>query len=93
MRQTDVTTQQMKQAPLSATFVWCNERTRYPTELAKTLGRNDLVVRPLSWLEPRNVVSRRFPAVIVDHATRLDPLGYAALDVLIDRGVPCATGL
>lgn len=89
-RQTGRTTRQMNDAPLGAVFVWCNSRTSYPMALAKTLGRDDLVVRPLSWLERRNVMGRTFPGVVVDHAAQCDPEAYEALNYLRTRGVMVA---
>lgn len=89
-RQTGRTTQQMNDAPLGAVFVWCNSRVSYPQDIAKTLGRNDLVVRPLHWLQPVNVMGRDFPGVIVDHAAQPDSEGYAALHYLRTRGVMVA---
>ena len=86
-RGTGLTTRQMADAPVGAIFVWCNSRTAYAAELAKKLGRDDLVVRPMSWLQPRNVMGRDFPAVIVDHAAKPDSEGYAALHYLHTRGV------
>jgi hypothetical protein len=89
-RQTGQTTQQMNNAPLGAVFVWCNSRTHYPQALAKTLGREDLVVRPLSWLERRNVMGRTFPGVVVDHAAPCDTEAYEALNYLRTRCVMVA---
>jgi hypothetical protein len=86
-RQTGRTSQQMADAPMGAVFVWCNSRTAYPLDLAKHLGRDDLVVRPMSWLEPRNVMGRDFPGVIVDHAAQPDSEAYAALHYMRRRGV------
>ena len=45
-RQTGRTTQQMVDAPVGAVFVWCDGHLGYPSVLAKTLGRDDLVLRP-----------------------------------------------
>lgn len=87
-RQTGRTTQQIADAPRGAVFVWCNSCTWYPQELARKLGRDDLVVRPMSWLQSRNVMGRDFPGVIVDHAAQPDSEGYAALHYLRTRGVP-----
>jgi hypothetical protein len=88
IRQSGRTTQQMNDAPTGAVFVWCNGRVTYPQALAKALGRDDLTVRPLSWLEPRNVMGRNFPGVVVDHAAQPDTKGYEALHYLRLRGVP-----
>lgn len=86
-RQTGRTTKQMTDAPMGAVFVWCNSRTEYPQELAKKLGREDLVVRPMSWLEPRKVMGSNVPVVIVDHAAQPDSEGRLALYYLRTRGV------
>lgn len=43
-RGTGRTTDQMKRAPHGATYIWCNEVTLYPNELARHLGRGDLRV-------------------------------------------------
>jgi hypothetical protein len=86
-RQTGRTTQQMNDAPLGAVFVWCNSHLSYPQAMAKTLERDDLVVRPLSWLERRNVMGRTFPGVVVDHAAHCDAEAHEALHYLRTRGV------
>lgn len=58
------TTQQMMGAPppVGAVYVWCNSELHYPKMLAHGLQRDDLVVRPMSWLEPRNVAGHNSPA-------------------------------
>jgi hypothetical protein len=86
-RGTGRTTQQMTDAPLGAVFVWCNSALHYPEALARQLGRDDLVIRRLSWLERRNVMGRTFPGVIVDHAAHCDAEAYEALNYLRTRGV------
>lgn len=67
-RGTGLTTQQMNEAPPGAVFVWCNGALYYPQALARKLGRDDLTVRPLSWLRPDNVMGREFSGVVLDHA-------------------------
>ena len=67
-RGTGLTTQQMNEAPPGAVFVWCNSNLYYPQTLARKLGRDDLTVRPLSWLLPCNVMGRDFSGVVLDHA-------------------------
>ena len=69
-RGTGLTTQQMNEAPPGAVFVWCNGALYYPQTLARKLGRDDLTVRPLSWLRPCNVMGRDFAGVVLDHAAR-----------------------
>ena len=79
-RGTGATTQQMKEAPKGAVFVWCNWRTDYAIHLAQKLGRNDLQIESPTWLENgwRGV---KLAGVVVDHAARLTPSqrdGYQA---------------
>ena len=69
-RGTGRTTQQMSEAPPGAVFVWCNDALYYPQTLARKLGRDDLTVRPLSWLRPCNVMWLDFSGVVLDHAAR-----------------------
>lgn len=91
-RQTGRTTQQLKNAPQGAIFVWCNAHTHYPQNLARALGRSDLKIKPFGWLEERNVRGLRGTCVILDHATwevnrrMSDTTGYA-LSILRRDGV------
>lgn len=87
-KRTGRTTQQMTAAPRGAVFVWGNENVYYPRSLAKALGRDDLVVRPMSWLEPHNFESRDFPGVVVDHAALPGRHAAIVLNYLRARGVP-----
>jgi len=74
----------MSAAPLGAVFVWLNSNLFYPKALAAKLGRDDLEVRPLSWLNVRNTRGRRFnySEVVVDHAVLFDSERCAALNIL-----------
>lgn len=76
----------MLEAPIGAVYVWCNSRERYARDLARHLGRNDLVVQPRSWLQPLNVRGRQHEAIVVDHATDLEPGEGAALSYAQSRG-------
>ena len=88
-RQTGRTTRQMQAAPQGAVFVWCNSRVEYPIALAKELGREDLVVQPMSWLDPRNVMGRTLSGLVLDHAAPLlSDAGYEALMYARSRGIP-----
>lgn len=89
-RQAGNTTRQMKEAPMGAVFVWCNSHVHYPQALSRALSRSDLVVRPMSWLDPRNVMGRSLQAVVVDHAARLDAQMLEALHYLRLRGTSVA---
>jgi len=90
-RGTGITTRQILGAPREAVFVWCNGHVIYPQALAKTLGRSDLEVRPLSWLQLRNVMGRTFTGVVVDHGAEIGDNERETLDYLRLRRVPVAT--
>lgn len=86
-RQTGRTTQQLKNAPQGAIFVWCNSHTYYPQNLARELGRSDIKIKPFSWLEERNVRGLRGAHVVIDHATwevnrRMSDTTWHALGIL-----------
>ena len=85
-RQTGRTTQQIADAPRGAVFVWCNSAIEYPRALAKKLGRDDVVVRPMSWLAPQNTDGHTFAAVVIDHAAILDALALDAIGYLRAHG-------
>ena len=86
-RGTGLTTQQMKEAPPGAVFVWCNGMLYYPQTLARKLGRDDLTVRPLSWLRLCNVMGRDFSGVVLDHAARPSAEACEALNYVRVRAV------
>lgn len=82
----------MKAAPNGSVFVWCNSAVEYPKRLAKAIGRDDLVVRPLSWLERHNVEGRKLVGLVLDHAAPiLSTAGYEALRYVRRNGVPEAS--
>ena len=61
--------------------------TEYPQELARALGRTDLIIRPLSWLSPQNVMGRKFSGIVIDHAADLSLEQYEVLSYLRASGV------
>lgn len=70
IRQTGITTEQMKKAPRDAIYVWVNHHFDYPRTLAKKLGRDDVRVVSPSFLASNNLCGLLRP-VILDHATVL----------------------
>lgn len=86
-RQTGLTSRQMLDAPAGAVFVWCNSNLGYPKALAVAVGREDLDVRPLTWMEMRNVAARKVTGLVIDHAAALSGKGYEALMYVRERGV------
>lgn len=68
-RGSGLTTKQMREAPVKAIFVWCNENRTYPRALARYLGRTDLRILSPEAIEHE---MRGFRGeVVVDHAARL----------------------
>ena len=87
-RQEGRTTNQMLKAPLRAVFVWCNDDLRYPKYLARSLGRDDLDVKGISWFQPQNILGIRPPGLVIDHAVSLLAHGrYEALALARSRGI------
>lgn len=82
MRGAGTTTEQMRNAPKHAIYVWCNDNIDYPTRLAQSLCRNDLVVVRLSWLTTEHVRGLSTVHVVVDHAAMLDEDAQRALHYL-----------
>jgi len=79
IRGSGITSRQMKAAPKGAIFVWNNEQTNYPVELAKVLGRQDLqICTPFTLASDTLVAKLResTEAIVIDHA--LTPKGEVA---------------
>ena len=71
MRGSGMTTEQMKNAPQNAVFVWCNNVLHYPKSLARDLGRDDLEIVPPHWLDDgERARGRRDLDVVYDHSFR-----------------------
>lgn len=67
-RGTGITSRQMMNSPKDATYVWCNGDLRYPTLLARHLGRTDLkIIGPGSVKHLEG--ARRY--IVTDHACML----------------------
>lgn len=67
-RQAGMTTLQMMGLPIGGLFIWCNEVISYPIRLAQSIGREDIIVKPWSYLERREYRGSRFPGWDLDHA-------------------------
>ncbi len=67
------TTQQMKQAPRGAIFVWVNGWLRYPAELASALDRSDLKIYGPSILEhgAERLRGLELSGIVIDHDAKL----------------------
>ena len=89
-RQTGLTTQQMRDAPKRAVFVWHNNRLEYPQALARKIGRDDLNIVSPYWLSSE-CIGKKFTGVVIDHAAILsvsqqNGLRYARARVLPNEG-------
>ncbi len=61
------TSEQMKSAPRDAVFVWCNESLRYPKQLARHLGREDLKIARPVYDEVFMIAAGTKRDVVIDH--------------------------
>jgi hypothetical protein len=73
------TTQQMKEAPHGAMFVWCNGHLHYPRDLARALDRRDLEIVSPEQLEDDRFRGRSLTGIIVDHAATLHGRQFEAI--------------
>lgn len=85
MRQTGTTTQQMKDAPLNAIYIWVNDNVWYPKQLAFELGRTDLLIRSPAVLNHRDVLRATLIPIVIDHAARLTPIQWDVWRWYTDR--------
>ena len=67
MRQTGITTRQIKNAPGHAIYVWCNSEIHYPRSLADDLGRKDLSIVRKSWVLNHDNYRGRRLRIVFDH--------------------------
>ena len=59
---------QMRHAAQKALYVWCSDASvRYAQELARRIGRNDLIIIGPSGLDYR-LYGRTFGGLVIDHA-------------------------
>lgn len=84
-RQTGQTIRQMQAAAHGVLFVWHNGRLGYPRDMAKALGRHDLVIVSPLWLTHGQWFGRAWPGVVVDHATRLTAEQQRGLTKILAR--------
>lgn len=84
-RQTGRTTRQMLAAPKNSFYVWANESLSYPRSLAMKLDRNDLQIKPLSWLRLDNVRGRRILTVTIDHAAPWNDETVAVMEYALSK--------
>ena len=84
-RQCGKTTKAILSAPKGAYFVWVNSWTKYPRDLARSLGRDDLKFVSPETLKRETIYNLHHgDTVVVDHAAEID---RDAFDRLLSR--PC----
>lgn len=83
MRGSGRTTEQMKDAPKGAIFVWGNHHFQYPTALARSLARGDLRIIGPDDLRCR-LAGLDLP-IVVDHAADLTAGQWDALNAYTAR--------
>jgi hypothetical protein len=86
-RGTGRTSEQMRNAPQGAFYVWCNHHLGYPRTLAERLGRKDLKIVSNSWLNGDSWLGRRGYKVVIDHATVIQPSRIDAVAYMRSRGI------
>lgn len=67
-REDGTTTKQMREAPEGSLYIWCSNTLDYPKTLAKNLGRSDLRIVGLGFLDDTRWAGREFAGVVLDHA-------------------------
>ena len=70
---TGSTTDQIKNSPQNAIYVWPNSNLFYPRELARHLGRTDIKFLSAHLIRPGSLHMRGAKDVVLDHATCLNP--------------------
>lgn len=83
-RGTGRTTKQMKEAPKGAVFIWCNQHIDYPRELARKLGRTDLIIYGPAVFENNGFRLHGVRSIVIDHAARI-PKEHRAIAAYINR--------
>ena len=84
-RNVGTTTRQIKSLPIGAIFIWCNNDIRYPTNLAVSIGRNDLEIVGVSFLDNLKFLGREFTGFDVDHATEINENRLKAMGIIRTR--------
>lgn len=82
------TTRQMQEAPQGAVYIWCNGHLEYPQDLARKLGRQDLVIVSPHWLTDHRWVGRTLTGIRLDHATSLEQRQWDELQIALTRVRP-----
>lgn len=89
LRGTGRTTNQMREAPVGAVYVVPGKAApNYFQDLAKRLGRFDLMIVPTSQIDDRfRWAGRKYTGVILDHAVKLTPAQEKVYNEMVVVGV------
>lgn len=79
------TSRAMNAAPKGAHYVWVNEHLGYPKDLARRLGRADLVIVSPGWFQGDRWRGIQFKAIVLDHATEYTESIFRAIEYARSR--------
>lgn len=79
-----ITTNQIRNAPRNAVYIWHCDRLSYPVALARRLGRHDLTIAPPSHL---GLTWSAESQIVIDHGVAITPSRAADVAKLMQRGV------
>ena len=80
------TLRQMVAAPKGAYFIWCNDQAvLYAKNLARYLGRDDLIIVGFSYLQDKNFRGRGPMTIVVDHAADISKVDSFAIYWLLEN--------
>ena len=76
------TTRQMRAAKRDSVFIVGNRNmVDYARRLAEGIGRDDLKIVALNWLEQDNWLGRTFSGIVIDHDLELTPRQQELFDM------------
>lgn len=81
-RRSGKTAAAMQASPKGAVYIWVSHDLRYPKELARKLGREDLEIVGPNWLTDFVWQGRTFSEVVKDHATSFSMKHWYLYDVV-----------
>ncbi len=80
------TLRQMVASPKGAYFICCNDQAVwYTKDLARYLGRDDLIIVGLSYLQDKNFRGRGPVTIVVDHAADMSKVDYFEVHWLMEN--------
>lgn len=84
-----LTSTAIQSAPHGAIYIWCAERLDHPRWLAHNLRRDDIQIRPISWLlDGGERLRGSCRPIVIDHAVRRNAIaepGFAVVEAVNAR--------